>query len=92
MSITSNIDAALLQTREAMVKELHESLLAPVRWDAAVKAMASQGAELFVEAGPGDVLSKLVRRISRKAWTFPVSDDEDGLARRDYPAMTGIPK
>ena len=92
VSITSNIDAALLQTREAMVKELHESLLAPVRWDAAVKAMAGQGAELFVEAGPGDVLSKLVRRISRKAWTFPVSDDEDGLARRDYPAMTGIPK
>ena len=91
--IISNISAGLILTKEAIVEELHESLCKPVRWTDSVKAMASQGATLFVEAGPGDVLSQLVRRIARSAWTFPLADEEEGLARRDYPDMsTGIPR
>jgi [acyl-carrier-protein] S-malonyltransferase len=46
----------------AMRDLLSRHLVSPVRWDRSVKAMADLGAELFVEAGPGDVLSKLVKR------------------------------
>ena len=90
--VTSNIDAGLLRTPGQIVNELGGALCAPVEWDKVVRSMSSDGACLFVEAGPGDVLSKLVRRISRKAWTFPLSDEEVGLARRDYPDTSGIPK
>lgn len=91
--VTSNITAGFLLTKEAIVEELHQALCKPVKWSDSVKAMVGHGAEVFVEAGPGDVLSKLVRRIARGVWTFPLSDAETGLAKRSYPDMSdGIPK
>ena len=91
--VISNISAGFLLTKEAIVEDLYESLCRPVQWTDSVRAMVSQGANLFVEAGPSDVLSKLVRRIATTAWTFPLSDAEEGLARRDFPDMSaGIPR
>lgn len=91
--VISNVTAGLIDTRDAILDELSVSLLKPVKWTECVKRMAHNGAGVFVEAGPGDVLTKLVRRIARSAWTFPLSDAEAGLAVRDYPDMSdGIPK
>jgi [acyl-carrier-protein] S-malonyltransferase len=91
--VISNATAGFLLTRDAVREELNSALLQPVDWRSSVKAMAGQGVNLFVEAGPGDVLSKLVRRISKRSWTFPVADGETGLARRDFPDLSdGIPK
>ena len=91
--VISNATAGFLLTRDALRDELNSALLNPVDWRGSVKAMAGHGTNLFVEAGPGDVLSKLVRRISKRSWTFPLADDESGLARRDYPDLSdGIPK
>lgn len=41
---------------------LARHLVSPVLWDRSMQAMADAGVELFVEAGPGEVLSKLVKR------------------------------
>lgn len=91
--VVSNISGGLMHTKDQLTHELSEALTAPVQWQQAVKTMAAQGSTLFVEAGPGDVLSKLVRRISRSSWTFPLSDDDHGLSQRDYPDKSdGIPK
>ena len=91
--VISNATAGFLLTRDALREELNSALLRPVDWRGSVKAMAGHGVNLFVEAGPGDVLSKLVRRISKRSWTFPVADEEIGLAQRDYPDTSdGIPK
>lgn len=91
--VISNATAGFILTRDAILEELDGALCEPVQWADTVKAMARHGVSLFIEAGPGDVLSKLVRRIARSAWTFPISDDESGLVRRDYPDMSeGIPK
>ncbi len=91
--VVSNISGGLMHQREQLIYELSGALTAPVQWQTAVKTMAAQGSTLFVEAGPGDVLSKLVRRISQSSWTFPLSDDEAGLGRRNYPDKSdGIPK
>ena len=91
--VVSNISGGLMHTKDQLAHELSEALTAPVQWQQAVKTMAAQGSTLFVEAGPGDVLSKLVRRISRTSWTFPLSDDDHGLSQRDYPDKSdGIPK
>ena len=91
--VVSNISGGLMHTKDQLAHELSGALTAPVQWQQAVKTMAAQGSTLFVEAGPGDVLSKLVRRISRTSWTFPLSDDDHGLSTRDYPDKSdGIPK
>src|SRR5437879_5133421 len=41
---------------------LSRHLISPVRWDASLRAMGDLGATWFLEAGPGDVLSKFARR------------------------------
>ena len=47
--------------------ELTAALTSPVRWRETFQAMIAAGAEDFVEAGPGNVLSKLARRITKEA-------------------------
>jgi [acyl-carrier-protein] S-malonyltransferase len=41
---------------------LSRHLVSPVKWERSVRAMAEMGVDTFVEAGPGDVLAKLVKR------------------------------
>jgi malonyl CoA-acyl carrier protein transacylase len=48
-------------------RRLAEALTEPVRWRETVEAMGRQGARRFVEVGPGDVLSGLVRRTLPEA-------------------------
>lgn len=49
----------------------------PVRWVDTVKNMTGDGADTFVEVGPGGVLSGLIRRISPSARVFNVSEADD---------------
>ena len=46
---------------------LVEQLAAPVRWVECVRKLAELGASRFLEIGPGNVLSGLIRRIERGA-------------------------
>lgn len=49
----------------AVIKEnLIAQLTAPVRWTASVQNMIKDGAEEFVEVGPGNVLQGLVKKIN----------------------------
>ena len=46
--------------------ELTSALTRPVLWRETFQAMLAAGAEDFVETGPGNVLSKLARRITKE--------------------------
>lgn len=46
---------------------LERQLESPVRWTESVRKMIELGAESFVECGPGDVLTGLLRRIDSSA-------------------------
>jgi [acyl-carrier-protein] S-malonyltransferase len=41
---------------------LSRHLVSRVKWERSIRAMADAGIDVFVEAGPGDVLSKLAKR------------------------------
>jgi malonyl CoA-acyl carrier protein transacylase len=41
---------------------LSRHLVSPVRWDATLKAIGGLGVTHVIEAGPGDVLTKLAKR------------------------------
>jgi [acyl-carrier-protein] S-malonyltransferase len=47
--------------REKLVKQLYM----PVMWETAVKSAQDSGAGVFIECGPGNILSGLVKRINR---------------------------
>ena len=56
---------ALPSTDPTVIKEnLLKQLTYPVRWTQSVKAMLADGADKFIEVGPGNVLQGLVRKIA----------------------------
>jgi [acyl-carrier-protein] S-malonyltransferase len=68
---------------------LSRHLVSPVRWDRSMRAMSDAGVELFVEAGPGEVLSKLVKRCVPGARGAPVgSPAEAGTLVSEVGART----
>ena len=61
---------------------LGKQLLSPVLWTETVKHMVMGGAEMFIEVGPGRVLSGLVRKIDRqiKATTVGTVEEFEKIA------------
>ncbi len=53
---------------------LEEQLRAPVRWTASVRSIREMGVDVFVECGPGDVLTGLLRRIDGNAHGLAAND------------------
>jgi [acyl-carrier-protein] S-malonyltransferase len=72
--IVANISARPLLSVEEIRDELAGQLTWPVRWTDSVQWMIEQGVSRFVEVGPKDVLSKLVKRIDREAEAVSVGD------------------
>lgn len=59
-------------THPAVIRDfLARHLTSPVRWERSMRALGASGVRVFVEAGPGDVLSKLVRRCVPDAEAVP---------------------
>ena len=65
--IVANVDAELKRDGPAAVEALVRQVSSPVRWEAVVRRLASEGVSAYVEVGPGTVLSGLVRKIHRDA-------------------------
>ncbi len=65
--IYQNVTAAASTDVETIKANLIAQLTAPVRWTQSVEAMVRDGADSFVECGPGKVLQGLVRKITTSA-------------------------
>ncbi|HVM11495.1 MAG TPA: ACP S-malonyltransferase [Actinomycetota bacterium] len=56
---------------------LGRHIVSPVKWERSMKAMADEGVDLFLEAGPGDVLTKLAKRCVPGARAISVGSPQD---------------
>jgi acyl transferase domain-containing protein/NAD(P)-dependent dehydrogenase (short-subunit alcohol dehydrogenase family) len=82
--VYSNLDAATHPLDpSAIATRLGEHLASPVRFAAMIEAMYRDGARVFVEVGPGVVLSSLVESILRGRPHLAISCDA--------PAAPGLP-
>ena len=70
----ANISARPLLSVDEIRDELAGQLTWPVRWTASMQWMVEQGVTRFVEVGPGQVLSKLMRRIEPGVESVSVGD------------------
>lgn len=61
--IYQNVDARPHTLPEEIKANLVAQLTSPVRWTQSVRAMIADGAEEFVECGPGEVLTGLIGKI-----------------------------
>ena len=65
---------AKIEPAQRLGTVLVDQLTAPVRFTHAASALARDGVRTFVEVGPGNVLSGLVRRIDRNVKTVAVNN------------------
>ncbi|HCV00417.1 MAG: [acyl-carrier-protein] S-malonyltransferase [Dehalococcoidia bacterium] len=77
--LVGNINGDVLRSQHELDTELRGQLTSIVRWQRGVERMQELGADLFVEVGPGNVLTKLVRRIDPKTNVVSLSDSRTGL-------------
>ncbi len=74
VQVVANISARPLFGVDEIRDELAGQLTWPVRWTSSMQWMIEQGVTRFVEVGPKDVLSKLAKRIDRRAEAQSVGD------------------
>ena len=75
--IVANVDAELKRDASGAIEALVRQVSSPVRWEAVVRRLASEGVTTYVEVGPGTVLSGLVRKIHREATVVSFGSPDD---------------
>ncbi len=72
-NVGARVEADSVAIRNALVEQLHR----PVRWRETIEVIASSGGTRFGEAGPGKVLTGLVKRIDRNVDARSLALPED---------------
>jgi [acyl-carrier-protein] S-malonyltransferase len=72
--VVANISARPLSSVHEIRDELAGQLTWPVRWTDSMRWMIEAGATRFVEVGPKDVLSRLLKRIDGTVETSTIGD------------------
>ncbi|MFH0801193.1 MAG: ACP S-malonyltransferase [bacterium] len=72
--IVANISARPIQKAEEIREALKGQITARVLWEESVRTMRRSGVTAVVEAGPGKVLSGLIKRIEPEMKLFNVQD------------------
>jgi [acyl-carrier-protein] S-malonyltransferase len=72
--VAANATGSLVTTADAARDALIRQVTGTVLWVDCVRALVAAGAELFVEVGPGKVLSGLLRQIDPALKTLNVED------------------
>lgn len=79
-----NVDATVVKNADASRDALIRQVTGAVRWDDSVRFLIAQGAQAFVEVGPGKVLFGLMRQIDRAQKCLSVSDDASLQKTMEY--------
>lgn len=72
--VIANVTALPVTDGSQWADLLERQITSPVLWEQSVRTLYDQGVRVFVEIGPGVVLSKLTRRILPDATTLSVQD------------------
>jgi len=75
--IIGNIHATPLTEAHAIREELTEQIAAPVQWIRTIEYLADAGVTTFLEIGPGQALTGMVKRIVKGVTTLNVSSARD---------------
>lgn len=67
--VYQNVTATAVTDAAEIQKNLITQLTAPVKWTQSVQQMIADGADTFIEVGPGNVLQGLVKKINKEVST-----------------------
>ncbi len=68
--VVNNADAIFLNTIDSIKASLVKQLDSPLLWEDSIRNMVDSGFNIFIEVGPGKVLSGLIKRIDNSVNTY----------------------
>lgn len=74
--IVHNFNAEINADKTKVCEALTQQVSSPVRWMQSVERLISEGADTFVEVGPGKVLCGLIKQINRDVRCFNIENGE----------------
>jgi len=72
--VVANVNAKYVFNKDLVKDLLIKQVMSPVYWEDSVRTMISNGVEVFVEIGPGTVLSGLIRKINKNVKVLNVEN------------------
>jgi [acyl-carrier-protein] S-malonyltransferase len=78
--VAENVTGELVTDAAQLRELLGRHVVSPVRWEEGVRALIGAGADRCIEAGPGDVLAKLMKRIDPEVAAVSVADPAGAAA------------
>ena len=75
--VVANVDAEPKRSAGESIEALIRQVSSPVRWEAVVQRLASEGVTHYVEVGPGRALSGMIKRIAGGATILNVEGPGD---------------
>ncbi len=93
--VVSNVDASVHSAKADWQALLNAQLCSPVRWRHSLHTLVNEGATTFIEIGPGNVLTGLVKRTLKDAQRITINTpaDLDGLLESlSQPSMPAAPE
>jgi [acyl-carrier-protein] S-malonyltransferase len=72
--LVTNADASVITSGDEAREALIRQVTLPVRWEESMRELTELGTTMFVEVGPGRVLSGLLRQIERSVHCVNVED------------------
>lgn len=84
-AVASNVTGALVDDPAELRELAKRHVVSPVRWERCARALARAGADVFLEAGPGNVLTKLAKRVVPDAKAVAVGSPDEAA----WQAVTG---
>lgn len=75
--VIGNVNADYLSSGEEIRKALIAQVYSPVRWQECMERMLNDNFNVFLEIGPGKVLTGLARKINRKSIAFYMEAEEE---------------
>ena len=73
--VACNVDAVIVVDADSARNALVRQVTGSVKWDQSVRLLIAKGMQVFVETGPGKVLSGLMRQIDRSKVALNVGDE-----------------
>jgi [acyl-carrier-protein] S-malonyltransferase len=74
--LITNVAAEAIEKGEDARDALVRQVALPVRWEQSIRTLLELGVDMFVEVGPGKVLSGLLRQIDRSVLCVNVEDQK----------------
>ncbi len=75
--VIGNVHAKPMKSADELRADIKAQMQSRVRWTESVEMMRAMGTQAYVEAGSGDVLLGLVKRIDSSAGRYPLGKPED---------------